>query len=536
MPGTANVDVDVVVIGAGFSGLYALHRLRSDGHRVLVVDAAPGLGGVWHWNRYPGARVDSHVPNYELSVPEIWQTWNWSERFPGRDELVSYFNHTAGVLDLGPDIALNRRVAGARFDETESSWTVEFDDGDQTRSRFVLVCTGFASKPYVPDLPGLDSFRGRWYHSAAWPDGGLDMTGLKVAVVGTGATAVQITQEAAASAESLTVFQRTPVTALPMGQRRLTVEEQAAAKAEYPAVFRQRNNPPSSFSDIRRLDEAALGVSAARRQEVYDDAWEAGGFHFWAGTFNDILVDSEANRTSYDYWRSRVRERIDDAQVADILAPAKPPYPFGTKRPSLEQNYYDVFNQPNVNLVDLRSEPIGEITRSGIRFGERHQEFDLIALATGFDANTGGLVELDLVGTDGRTLGDHWSDGVQTNLGLAVAGFPNMFFVYGPQSPVAFCNGPTCAEVQGNWIAECLAYLGNNGHTKIESKERADRQWAKYVDMVAANTLFNKADSWYVGSNIPGKRRQLLSFPSYDDYHQRLMATAEADYRGFTLL
>jgi cyclohexanone monooxygenase len=365
------------------------------------------------------------------------------------------------------------------------------------------------------------------------------MDGRRVGVIGTGASGVQIVQEASKVAEHLTLFQRTPVTALPMQQRRLDPDEQASAKRGYPDLFRTRNTPPGSFYDITRLDVSALDVSSEERRAVYEDAWQKGGFHFWVGTFNDILLDEAANRTAYEFWRDKTRARIDDPAVADVLAPMEPPYPFGTKRPSLEQDYYEAFNRDEVTVVDLRSTPIEEITETGVRTladgGQVDHDIDLLVLATGFDANTGGLTAIDIRGADGRRLADRWSAGVETQLGVAVAGFPNMLFLYGPQSPTAFCNGPTCAEIQGDWVIELLEYLRTNGLTRIEATEEAGRIWTEHLADLAAGTLFSRADSWYMSANVPGKRRQLLNYPATDVYLEFIGNCAANGYDGFVL-
>jgi cyclohexanone monooxygenase len=526
---------DVVVVGAGFSGLYQLHRLRQEGFRVRLVEASGGLGGVWWTNRYPGARVDSHVPNYEYSLPEVWRDWTWSERFPGRDELVRYFEHVDRVLDLRRDIDLDTRIASGRFDPEQRRWALTTDDGRAYDTRWLVLCTGFGSKPYVPDLPGLATFEGTWHHPARWPEEGVPLAGRRVGVIGTGASGVQVVQEAAKEAGHLVVFQRSPVMALPMRQRRLDPAEQDAAKAGYPELFVLRNSPPGSFADVPRLDVGALEVSEEERLAVYEDAWRKGAFHFWVGTFKDILTNEEANRTAYDFWRDKVRARLDDPRVAELLAPTDPPYPFGTKRPSLEQDYYECFNQPNVELVDLRATPIQAITRAGVRTTAREHELDCLVLATGFDANTGGLTAINLRGTGGATLREAWADGVDTHLGVAVAGFPNLFFLYGPQSPTAFCNGPVCAELQGEWLVELLLHARAEGTTSIESDPAKGPEWTAHLAEWAESTLFGRTDSWYMAANIPGKRRQLLNYPNSDAYLDRLRECAASGYEGFVL-
>lgn len=524
---------DVVIVGAGFNGLYQLYRLRQEGFNVRLVEAGSGLGGVWNSNRYPGARVDSHVPNYEYSLEPIWRDWVWSERFPGRDELVRYFEHVDSVLDLSRDVDFDTRISAAHFDAVTDSWNLAAEGGATYQARFIVMCTGFGSKPFVPELPGLADFAGEHHHTAQWPEDGVSFAGKRVGIVGTGASGVQVVQEAAPEAEHLIVFQRSPVTALPMRQQQLDPAEQAAAKAGYPEMFQRRNTPPGSFSDIHRVDLGALEVSDAERIEIFDAAWEKGGFHFWVGTFKDILTDDAANRTAYDYWRDRTRERIDDPATAEVLAPTEPPYPFGTKRPSLEQNYYDCFNRPNVELVDLKTTPIEAIDPAGLRTTAAHYDLDLLILATGFDANTGGLTAIDLRGLEGRSLADAWSGGVDTHLGMAVSGFPNLLILYGPQSSTAFCNGPVCAEIQGDWNVDLLQWMGAKGYTRLDSTVESALAWTDHLAMLADATLFGKADSWYMAANVPGKKRQLLNYPNSDAYLENLRNCAANDYEGF---
>jgi cyclohexanone monooxygenase len=527
------VTFDAVIVGAGFNGLYQLYRLRQHGFTVRLLEAAPGLGGVWHWNCYPGARVDSHVPNYELSIEEVWRDWSWTERFPGQPELRRYFDHVDATLALRPDIDLATRVTAARFDERRRRWRIETDRGGHLDARYFVLCTGFASKPYVPAIPGLDGFAGACHHTARWPQEGLDLAGRRVGVIGTGASGVQVIQEASKVAEELVVFQRTPVTALPMQQRRLTVAEQDEWKRDDPELFRRRNAPPGSFHDITRLDTSALEVSSEERLAVYEEAWAKGGFHFWVGTFNDVLIDEAANRTAYDFWRDRTRARLADPAMADVLAPMEPPHPFGTKRPSLEQDFYEAFNRDGVHLVDLRTTPIVEVTPDGVRTTERRHPLDVLVLATGFDANTGGLIEIDVRNADGASLAERWSDGVETHVGIAVSGFANMLFLYGPQSATAFCNGPTCAEMQGDWMVRFLEHLRERGVTRVEPTVDAGRAWTAHLAELADRTLFSRADSWYMGANIPGKRRQLLNYPATDAYLERLDQVAADGYAGF---
>jgi cyclohexanone monooxygenase len=527
--------LDALIIGAGFSGLYQLHRLRQRGFKVRLFEAGAELGGIWYWNCYPGARVDSHVPNYEFSLEELWRDWSWTERFPAWDELRRYFRHVDQKLELSRDIRFNCRITAARFDADADQWQIECADGYRIWTRFFIPCTGFAAKAYVPGLPGLESFVGPCVHTAHWPQDGLDMTGRRVGVIGTGASGVQVIQEAGRIASHLTVFQRTPNLALPMQQQVLDEPSQHAMKAHYPEWFRQRAQSAGGLFDVAADERSALEVSTEERLAVFEAAWQKGGFHFWGGTFSDIALDREANRLAYEFWREKTRARIKDPVMADKLAPADPPHPFGTKRPSLEQWYYEVFNQDNVTLVDVREEPIEEITPTGVRTGSRHYELDILVLATGFDAGTGGLTQLDIRGLSGRTLEDTWSTGVQTYLGLGIPDFPNLLMLYGPQSPTAFCNGPTCAELQGDWVVDCLSYLRDNGLTRIEAKAAAGESWTQHMADLAAGTLLPLADSWYMGANIPGKPRQLLHHLGLQEYLAFCRESAENGYSGFNL-
>ena len=527
--------LDALVVGAGFSGLYQLYRLREAGFRVQLYEAGADLGGVWHANCYPGARVDSHVPNYEYSIEAVWRDWTWTERFPSWEELRRYFHHVDTVLGLSPDIRFNARVVAARFDEAARVWTVHCEDGHRVQARFLIPCLGFASKPHVPALPGLSTFEGPCHHTGQWPQQGLDMTGLRVGIVGTGASGVQMVQEASKVASHVTVFQRTPIIALPMQQQRLDEPAQRAAKARYPELFRRREASNGGLWDVRPDRRSALDVSDDERNAIFERAWMAGGFHFWTGTFRDILTDANANRLIYDFWCTRTRARLRDPALADLLAPLEPPHPFGTKRPSLEQWYYEAFNQDNVSLIDLKRTPIECITAQGVQTSQAHVPLDLLVLATGFDASTGGLTQIDLRSTDDVPLAQCWARGVRTFLGMGVPGFPNMLMLYGPQSPTAFWNGPASAEVQGDWVLECLKHLRTHGITRIEARADAAEAWNQHMDMLAHSTLLPQADSWYMGANIPGKTRQLLSHAGTRVYMERCHRSAQAGYEGFSL-
>lgn len=530
-------ELDVLVVGAGFAGLYQLDRLRSLGFSVQVFESGADIGGIWYWNCYPGARVDTWAPIYQYSREDLWRDWEFSELYPGWDEVRRYFHYVDQKLDLSKDIRFNTRVSAARFDEERLQWVVRAEDGTAVRARYLVMCTGFGSKPYLPDIPGLDTFAGRCHHTARWPQEGLDVRGKRVGVVGTGASGVQVIQEVAPDAAHLTVFQRTPNTALPMRQRALDADARRELKQSYPQRFAKRAETFAGF-DYDFLATGALELPDDERRAVFEGLWEQGGFLPWLATFNDVLLDADANATAYAFWRDKVRARIDDPAVADKLAPAQALHPFGVKRPSLEQRYYEVYNQDNVELVDLRSSPIERVTPTGVVTADgREHPLDVLVLATGFDAVTGGLTAVDIHGTTGESFAEVFADGAHTHLGTATAGFPNLLYIYGPQSPSAFCNGPSCAELQGQWVVECLEYLRRNGLSRIEATREAEQAWGEHVAELAAGTLFPIAESWYMGANVPGKRRELLAYPGgLPTYLQKCNEAAEKGYEGFVLV
>jgi cation diffusion facilitator CzcD-associated flavoprotein CzcO len=398
------------------------------------------------------------------------------------------------------------------------------------RCTYLVPCLGFASKPYVPQIPGLaqDDFEGRWHHTALWPQEGVNFAGKRVAVIGTGASGVQVVQEAARDAVQLTLFQRTPNLAIPMGQRTLNPTEQEAIKAELPERFEYRGNTFAGF-DFDFQPRNATEVTEEERTGEYERLWQAGGFRFWLGVFQDTLFDQTSNDYAYAFWREKVRARIKNPALWEKLAPTTPPHPFGVKRPSLEQNYYEAFNQDNVAVVDLNDTPI--LTADGTE-----REFDIIVLATGFDAVSGGLTAIDIRGADGALLRDKWASGVRTHLGIATAGFPNLLFIYGPQSPSGFCNGPTCAEIQGEMIVETLDHMLSNGHRRIEATPEAELEWTHHVAGLVAPTLFLHARSWYVGANIPGKPVQMLNYPGgLPLYRAKYEESKANNYAGFQM-
>ena len=491
-----NLEIDCLIIGAGFGGVYLLHHLRRMGYNCKIYEAGKDLGGIWYWNCYPGARVDSQVPVYEYSMPEVWKDWTWSEAYPGWEELRAYFKHVDKVLGIKEDVAFDSCVVGANFDQSAGKWIVKTEDGRTARSRFLILATGFAAKRHFPDWKGIDTFKGVMHHSSFWPDKGVDVKGKRVAVVGTGSTGVQITQETAKEAASVTVFQRTPNLALPMAQRALTKEQQE--KKDYPEFFSERMKTFAGFP-YDFLKRNTLDDTPEQREAFYEKLWQAGGFGFWLATYHDMLYSDAANREAYNFWAKKTRARIQDPRKRDLLAPLEPIHPFGTKRPSLEQDYYEQFNKPNVDIVDLRSNPIKEFVAKGLitEDGKLH-EFDVIALATGFDAITGGMKNMGLRSTSGETLSDTWKLGTWSYLGMTCHNYPNMFFLYGPQGPTAFANGPSCVEAQGDWIISAIAKIDREGIKSIDPTREAEEEWKRKVKELNDKTLFPKAKSWYV--------------------------------------
>lgn len=532
-------ELDVLIIGAGFSGLYQLDRLRDLGFSVKIYEAAPGLGGVWYWNCYPGARCDTHGLLYQYGYKDLWKDWDFDELYPGWDQIRAYFHYVDQKLDLSRDIVFDTRVSGAKFDEASRRWIVHTETGVTVRPRFLVLCTGIGSKPYVPDIAGLDDFRGEIHHTAYWPQDGVDLAGKRVGVVGTGASGVQVIQEAGPAVSHLTVFQRTPNMALPMRQRKLD----AAAKRElkigleekYAKRARTFGGYEYDFYDYGGPTAAAY--SADQIQKLYEDYWAEGGFVPWLGNFADLWTDEKVNLRAYEFWRDKVRQRITRPDMAEKLAPTVPPHPYGVKRISLEQAYWEVFNQDNVGLVDLRENPIERVVAEGVvtRDGTLHR-LDVLVLATGFDMVSGGITAIDIRNAEGVSLREQWQPGVTAYLGSMTYGFPNLLYVYGPQAPAGLSNGPSSSELHGEVIVGLLKFLKDHGRTRIESEEVADRAWRKRIDDYAATTLFGRADSWYMQANIPGKARQMINYPlGIPDYLEQWRQAEKAGYAGFAI-
>jgi len=526
------LETDVLIVGAGFGGIYLMHKLRQLGFNCKIYEAGTNIGGIWHWNCYPGARVDSQVPIYEYSLPEIWKDWTWSCRYPGTNELRAYFDHVERKLDIKKDCAFNTRVVGAHFDKPSGKWLTQTEDGRTAKSKYLLLALGFAAKRHFPDWPGMDQFKGEIHHSSFWPDSGVDVKRKRVAVIGTGSTGIQIAQETSKEAASMTNFVRTPNLCLPMQQQNLTKEEQDRRKqGDYQAIFKERLNTFAGFG-YDSVERNTFDDNPQEREAFYESLFENGGFEFWLANYKDLLFDMEANRQAYNFWAKKTRARITDPKKREILAPLEPPHAFGVKRPSLEQNYYEMLDRPENNVIDVKKTPIERFTEKGIVTSDgKEHEFDVIALATGFDSVTGGMKNMGLKDVDGVELSDKWKDGTYSYLGMTLSGFPNMFFLYGLQGPTAFSNGPTCVEVQGDWIIEAMKRLKDQKIDYCAATHEAEKEWKDKVTELSDKTLFPTANSWYMGANVPGKKREQLNFAGGFPLYKEL--THRALDRGF---
>lgn len=526
--------VDVLVVGAGFAGLYALHKLRGQGLSVRVLEAAPELGGTWYYNRYPGARCDVESVDYCYSFSdELQQEWNWTEKYATQAEILAYLNWVADKLDLRRDIAFSTRVVSALFDETSLRWTLSTGDRQAISARFCVLATGPLSAALTPDFPGLDTFAGEVYHTAAWPHRPVDFTGKRVAVIGTGSSGIQSIPIIADQAAQLYVFQRTPNYSVPAGNKPLSAEELDEIKADY---ARRRHVSWRSGGGSPHITAAkpTLEFTPEQRRAAFETRWQLGGVLF-SKTFPDQMIDAAANDEARRFYEEKIRAVIDDPAVADMLIPND--HPIGTKRICTDSNYFQSFNKPNVSLVSVRKTPIESVDPTGINTTDAHYELDTIVLATGFDAMTGALAKIDVVGRAGATLRDNWKHGPRTYLGLGVDGFPNMFLISGPGAPAVLANMVLHAEAQVNWIATAIAYLDENGYAALEATTNSVDEWGEECTRRAEATLFTKANSWYMGANVPGKPRGFMLFVGgFATYNDICAEVADAGYKGFDLV
>jgi cyclohexanone monooxygenase len=524
---------DAVIVGAGFAGLYMLHRLRGLGLTAMVFEAAEGVGGTWYWNRYPGARCDVESMQYSYSFSEdLQQEWQWSERFASQPEILRYANHVADRFDLRRDIRFGRRVTAASFDAGAARWTVRTDRGEVISARHCIMATGCLSTARLPDFEGLGSFRGRTYHTGQWPHAGVDFTGQRVGVIGTGSSAIQAIPVIAEQARQVLVFQRTPNFSIPSRNRAMDADYERSWKSDY-AARRVTARQMRTGIDYPINPVPALEASEEERQREYESRWGRGGTAFMAA-FSDLITSQEANDTAAEFVRRQIRATVKDPAVAELLCPHN--HPIGTKRICVDTDYYETFNRPNVRLVDVRAAPIEAITPEGLRTRNAAFALDSIVFATGFDAMTGTLLAIDITGRDGVTLREKWSAGPVTYLGLMTAGFPNLFMITGPGSPSVLSNMIVSIEQHVDWIADTLAHMTRRGSTMIEATAEAEARWVDHVNEVAQRTLYPRANSWYMGVNIPGKPQVFMPYiGGVGAYREICDAVAAQGYEGFRL-
>ena len=524
---------DVVVVGAGFAGLRALHTLRGLGLSVAVLEAGDGIGGVWHWNRYPGARCDivSHDYSYGFS-PELEQEWRWSERYATQPEILRYVEHVADRFDLRRDVHLHRRVTTATWDEQALRWAVGTEDGDEWSARFLIKAVGNLSTTKRPLVEGLEDFRGEVLHTAEWPKEPVALAGRRVGVIGTGSSGIQSIPLLAEEAEHLTVFQRTPAFSVPAKNAPVTDEQDAAVKADYAARRRAAADSPSGLGFVPNR-RSALEDTPEQRRATYERAWDGDGFGFVLA-YHDLLLDRAANDTAADFIREKIEATVEDPDVRARLLPTD--YPFGAKRPCVDSGYYETFNREDVTLVDVRETPIERVTETGVRTSAGDHELDVLVLATGFDAITGSLLRPTITGRGGRTLAEAWAAGPETYLGLGVHGFPNLLVITGPGSPGLLANVLLGIEQHVDWIAALLTWMEERGHATVEVDRGAQESWTAHVLDRAAQTLYPSARSYYMGDEIEGKPRVFMAYPGGIRQYRRIIeGVAERGYEGFLL-
>ena len=521
---------DVIIIGAGVTGLYALYRLRQLGFSARAFEDGAGVGGTWYWNRYPGARFDSESYTYGYSFSEeLLQEWDWKELYSGQPENERYLNYVADKFDLRRDIQLDARITSAVYQESENRWLITTHDGRQAKGRFLMTAVGVLSAHYVPEFEGLDTFKGDWCHPARWPKEGMDLAGKRVGVIGTGATAVQLITEIAKEVGHLTVFQRTPNFCAPLRNGPIDDEMQREIKANYPEIFQRCMETAGSF--MHQFDtRSALEVSAEERMEQYEKLWAEPGFKKWLSNFYDVMMPGEANEDYAEFVRNKIRERVHDPEVAEMLVPKD--HMFGSKRLPCESGYYEVYNQDNVLLVDVRKAPIECITPTGVKTAGAEYELDVIIFATGYDAVTGSLTRIDIRGEGGLSLKEKFAGGPRTYMGIQSVGFPNLFTI----NAASVGNFVRAAEPLVEWVTECIRYLRDNEYVRIVPTPDAEEEWTRHVNEEGAKILRSKADSWFVGANIPGKARALLTAPDSAPAMRAKRAEVVANgYEGFAL-
>jgi cyclohexanone monooxygenase len=532
--GASSETYDVVIVGAGFAGMYMLHRLRGLGLSARVYEQGGGVGGTWYWNRYPGARCDVESMQYSYSFSEeLQQEWDWSERYAPQPEILQYASHVADRFDLRRDIQFDTRVERAVFDESANAWQVATSDGKTVSARFVVLATGCLSNARKPDIKGLDRFKGPVYHTGNWPHESIDFTGFRVGVIGTGSSAIQSIPLIADQAKHLTVFQRTPNFSVPARNAPLTAEERQKFRDNYPEIRRFAREQARNGIYAEQPDRGALDDGEDARRAKFDERWQRGGLTFMY-VYNNLGLDKAANDTAADFVRGKIAEAVKDPATARLLQPTS--YPIGTKRICIDTDYFETFNRPNVTLVDIKSQPIEEVTANAVRAGGKSYEIDALVLATGFDAMTGSVARIDINGRGGQTLNQKWAEGPKSYLGLMSAGFPNLFIITGPGSPSVLSNMIVSIEQHVDWIADCLVYMRDHSLATIEAGGEAEEKWVAHVNEVAQGTLYPQANSWYMGANIPGKPRIFMPYIGGVGVYRQICSDVAANgYEGFVL-
>lgn len=529
-----NPNPDVAVVGAGFSGLYLIHRLRKMGLTVQVLEAGSDVGGTWYWNRYPGARCDSDSIYYSYSFDKnLEQEWTWSERFSPQPEILEYLQHVADRFALRSDIAFEQRVKSATFDEKHNFWTLVTESGDEVTCRFLVMATGCLSAPNQPVIKGAEHFAGEVYHTGQWPHEPVSFEGRAVGVIGTGSSAIQSIPEIAKQADKTTVFQRTPNFSVPARNAPLTAEFVDEVKSNYGSLRNDARWSPAGIP-YPGTGKSALEFTPEERQKILDAAWNVGGAQVLSA-FTDVSINPEANAIVTDFVHQKIRETVHDPEVAEKLLPRN--HPIGTKRICVDTDYYATFNRDNVTLVDVKADPIAEITENGLKTESgKHYKFDALVYATGFDAMTGALMRIDIKGQGGRSLKDKWANGPKTFMGLASEGFPNMFMITGPGSPSVLSNMTTSIEQHVELVTDFIKHLSEQGLDRVEASGKAEENWVQHVNDVAEETLYPQANSWYIGANVPGKPHVFLPYIGGVGHYRQLCEDMVAKgYEGFLM-